>query len=339
MNATESIDVVVMWVDGGDRLWQKEKSKWQGDEQKQAHIDVSSKRYRDWNNLQYLFRGIETFMPWVRKVHFVTNGQKPAWLNLKCNKLNWVRHEDFMPKSYLPTFSANPIELNLHRIKGLSEKFIFFNDDMFVVSPLKPSDFFRNGLPCDQSTLLRITSPDYDEIFWHIVLNDISVINRNFDKWTTIKRNSRKMFSPKNGALSPVLSASYLPLNHLPGFLINHIPQPFLKSTFAEVWKKEGQVLDSVSRHRFRDVMDVNQYLMKWWQFCSGRYAPINRLRTTKNFSIFPAQTQELVKAIEGQKYQMICINDAEVEDFEATKQVVVHSFDKILSKKSEFEK
>lgn len=93
--------------------------------------------------LQYWFRGVEKFAPWVNRIYFVTWGHIPSWLNLSHPKLKVVRHEEFIPTDYLPTFSSHPIELNLHRIKGLSERFVYFNDDTFLIRPVLQEDFFQ----------------------------------------------------------------------------------------------------------------------------------------------------------------------------------------------------
>lgn len=116
------MDFVQLWVDSNDTEWQAEFKLY-------AAINNGDKRdvrYRDWENLKYWFRGIEKFAPWVERVHLVTCGHYPDWLNLNCPKLNFVRHSDFIPSSWLPTFNVNTIELNLHRIKGLAEDFVFF---------------------------------------------------------------------------------------------------------------------------------------------------------------------------------------------------------------------
>src|SRR5699024_690064 len=139
------IDFVICWVDGGDPDWLKEKKRYSHDN----NNDDRDIRYREWGIIKYWFRGVEKFAPWVNKIHFVTWGHTPSWLNVKHPKLNIVKHEDYIPSKYLPTFSSRPIELNLHRIKGLSEQFVFFNDDMFLLKPVKKEDFFKNGLPRD----------------------------------------------------------------------------------------------------------------------------------------------------------------------------------------------
>lgn len=336
----EQIDVIILWVDGSDTQWIKQRNQYLGKTPSEKEIRALAKQFRNWDNLQYLFRGIEQFMPWVRKVHFVTNGQKPTWLNLKSPKLNFVRHSDFMPEEYLPTFNSRAIELNMHRIKGLSERFIYFNDDIFITKPTKYTDFFaRNGLPKDQAVLFRIPGCDYDDTFGHVLLNDIGIINRNFSRNAVLKKYSTKFFSPMNGLLAPALSATFLPTNHFPGFMINHMAQSYLKSTFTEVWDKESEVLHKTSLNKFRNITDVNQYLIREWQFVTGRFSPTNLTKVSKYFSIFPRDLQKACSAIESGKYRMICINDVEVGDFEKTKSAINASFDKILPKKSRFEK
>jgi len=116
------IDFVMIWVDGNDPEWQKEKAKYDGSVVTTANSEV---RYRDWDNLQYWFRAVEKYAPWVNKIHFVTWGHIPKWLDTTNPKLNIVKHSDFIPEEYLPTFSSHTIELNLHRIEGLAEIFQF----------------------------------------------------------------------------------------------------------------------------------------------------------------------------------------------------------------------
>ncbi len=338
-NYAFDIDIVLAWVDGGDPTWLKEKNKYNNKNLSKRQLEYQVRQFRDWENLQFLFRGIESFMPWVRKVHFITAGHKPKWLNYEYKKINWVKHDDYIPYQYLPTFSSHVIELNIHRINDLAEHFIYFNDDMFTISKLRKTDFFSaDGLPKDQSVLFRVPGVSYDDIFGHILLNDIGVINQNFNRKEVIKRHWKKLFSPKNGVLASVLSATFLPTNHFPGFMINHMPQAYLKSTFEDVWSKEADVLDSVCKNKFRTYRDVNQYLMREWQFVTGNYEPTNIMKKTAYFSIFPDQLDALSETITDQKRKMICINDAKVEDFEGTKQRIISSFQKILPNKSEFE-
>ena len=101
----QNIDFVITWVDGNDPEWQREKKARLGHMGIPASVDDRKERYRDWDNLQYWFRGVEKYAPWVRKIHFVTWGHLPKWLNTEHPKLNIVRHEDFIPEKFRPTFN------------------------------------------------------------------------------------------------------------------------------------------------------------------------------------------------------------------------------------------
>ena len=136
----KNIDFIIYWVDGNDKKWQEKRNLYSPTKTQDAGVN----RYRDWENLKYLFRGIEKFAPWVHKVYFVSDNQIPEWLNVQCPKLKIIDHKDYMPQEYLPTFNSRPIELNFHRIRGLSEQFVVFNDDFFITNYVKPTDFFVN---------------------------------------------------------------------------------------------------------------------------------------------------------------------------------------------------
>ena len=103
----EKIDFVIPWVDNTEPEWQKSFETYLP--QSSHSSDTREIRYRNWENLKYWFRGVEKFAPWVNKVHFITCGHKPDWLNLNAPKLHFVKHSDYIPSEYLPTFSTRPI--------------------------------------------------------------------------------------------------------------------------------------------------------------------------------------------------------------------------------------
>ena len=146
MKTDTQIDFVIPWVDDTDPVWRAKKAEYTGVKETEGNTCV---RYRDWDTLKYWFRGVEKFAPWVRYVHFVTDNQKPEWLNIEHPKLRWVKHTDFIPQEYLPTFNSHTIEFNLHRIPDLAEHFVYFNDDVFLIRETKEEDFFVDGIPCD----------------------------------------------------------------------------------------------------------------------------------------------------------------------------------------------
>ena len=103
----------------------------------------SANRFRDNDELRYSLRSIWRFAPWVRHVYIVTNGQVPYWLNLDHPRLTLVTHSDIYPNhSHLPTFSSPSIESHLHRIPGLADYYIYFNDDVLLGNEVWPDDFF-----------------------------------------------------------------------------------------------------------------------------------------------------------------------------------------------------
>ena len=99
-------------------------------------------RFLDRDELRYSFRSIHLFAPWVRKIHLVTAGQVPDWLDTDHPMVNLVDHRDILPADGLPVFNSHAIETSLHTIDGLSEQFLYFNDDFFLGRPVRPEAFF-----------------------------------------------------------------------------------------------------------------------------------------------------------------------------------------------------
>ncbi|KAK5876537.1 hypothetical protein CesoFtcFv8_025881 [Champsocephalus esox] len=108
--------------------------------------DVSASRFEDNEELRYSLRSVEKHAPWVRHIFIVTNGQIPSWLNLDSPRVTVVTHQDiFQNHSHLPTFSSPAIETHIHRIPGLSQKFIYLNDDVMFGKDVWPDDFYSHS--------------------------------------------------------------------------------------------------------------------------------------------------------------------------------------------------
>nr|XP_057934374.1 N-acetylglucosamine-1-phosphotransferase subunits alpha/beta-like [Doryrhamphus excisus] len=108
--------------------------------------DVSASRFEDNEELRYSLRSVERHAPWVRHVFIVTNGQIPSWLNLDNPRVSVVTHQEiFLNHSHLPTFSSPAIESHIHRIPGLSQKFIYLNDDVMFGKDVWPDDFYSHS--------------------------------------------------------------------------------------------------------------------------------------------------------------------------------------------------
>jgi len=132
------MDAVITYVNGSDPIWQQSYMQ-------ATSVPAITKRYRDWDTLRYLLRGIRVNMPFIDKVFLVVSGpsQVPSWADT--SSLQIVLHSDIIPQQYLPTFNSTTIEMFLHRIPGLSEEYLYFNDDVFPMLPCAREDFFQNG--------------------------------------------------------------------------------------------------------------------------------------------------------------------------------------------------
>ena len=327
------IDIVIPWVDGSDPEWIKERALYSGETpQRQAW-------FRDWGLLPYVFRGIETFAPWVRKVHFVTWGHLPDWLNTECEKLNVVKHKDFIPEEYLPTFNSNTIELNFHRIPDLAENFLLFNDDTFIISPVKPSDFYKNGLPRRYG--IHVPDRIHRGDFFYQSLNDIAVINDHFSMKRSVLTHLPKWFSPHYG-LSCLNTLIMLPFPAFYGFYKAHLPVPYQIRTYEQVWNAEPTILDQECRNRFRTSTGVNNWLIEYWSIAEGKFYPQSKKYGTafKANDLKPKRIDTAIDYITNHRGKVTCINDGDLEDNELDQAIIriKEAFDKILPVKCNFE-
>lgn len=330
------IDIVVLWVDGSDPEWQARKRQYLPPTE--ADSD-SANRYRDWGLLPYWFRSVETFAPWVRKVHFVTCGHVPAFLNLHCPKLNFVTHDQFIPQEYLPTFSSHTIEANIHRIPGLSEHFIYFNDDMFLLKPMDKSDFFRDGLPCTYGGEVPWYFNGKVGVWEHAVANNLGVINRHFPKRLSVIQFAKKYMHSSyrwKDNLRTFFLEKLFP-DYFTGFKNLHAPAAYLKKTFDDLWFIEHDLLHATCTDKFRSCSNLNQWVFLWWQVASGQFSPYvvdNLVSGIENKTI-----DMLCDCITKQQHAMICLNDPEYPvDFERLSGRLREAFESLLPQKSSFE-
>lgn len=334
------IDFVIPWVDGSDTEWIAEKNRYQqgGDQ----HELSDSARYREWGTLKYWFRGVEKFAPWVRKIHFVTWGHVPDWLNTDHPKINIVRHEDYIPHEYLPTFSSHTIELNMHRIPGLADQFVYFNDDFFLCKPTKPRDFFKRGLPRDCAAL-NVRCYSLDAPIHMIMVQDTGVINAHFDFPESLLKHGWKWFTPLN-RLKLLRTLVLLGCPRYPGFYEPHTALSYKKSTLEEVWNAEPELLDETCKNKFRDKTDVNQWVFRDWQLASGAFVPRSTAFSTRFFFEGDRDRVEVAKdaaaCIKKQRHSIVCVNDYAMSEseFSEVKKIVIEAFETILPERCSYE-
>ncbi len=292
------MDVVITYVNGLDPEWQKEYERY-------TNIPILEKRFRDWGTLPYLFRGIAENMPFVRKVHLVVSGesQVPEWVNRE--EVNVVLHKDIIPEEFLPTFNCNPIEMCLHRIEGLDEEFLYFNDDMFPMLPCKATDFFRNG-----KGVIGMSR--------HIVRHDMyKQICYNSD------RLARKALGRRGGLL----------------FLRpQHICSPMLRSECEQLYGLvEGEIRSKMTRVRTGE--NLNQYLFLDYMYLKGKI--LGERLSKKHFSVGVVSTAKLREFIEHPSHKLACVNDVQLseERYLELRQTLLESFEKRFPNKSKYER
>ena len=298
------IDFVITWVDMNDPKWKADFSKYSGRKENTKN-GVSEARFRDNGFLRYWFRGVEKFAPWVRRIHFVTSGQKPEWLDESNPKINLVNHKDYIPEEFLPTYNSVVIERYIHRIPGLADHFVYFNDDFYIINTIAPTRFFRNGMPCDIAAFLY--NPSWSQ-WYKRIKNNLKIINRHFDKREVMRRDRDKWFHKSYGSKA---RWNYLlkPYGKFITLRTPHNAQPYLKSTFEEVWAVAGRELTETSVNRFRALNDLTPELFRTWQICRGNFEPYNTYSDTKMFPLM-VRPRQAVRAIYNQSYSLICLND-----------------------------
>jgi capsular polysaccharide phosphotransferase wcwK len=324
------IDLVITWVDGTDPDWLQEKRLYESDVEWSESNNAN--RYRPSENFKYWFRAVERYADWINRIFFITYGHVPEWLNTKNPKLKIVKHTDYIPQEYLPTYNSNVIELNLHRIEELSEHFILLNDDMYFAAPTTADDFFKENLPKDFGIYLPITPR---ESFNHIELNNTILMNKHFKKKRKPFSEWRKFYSLKLGKylVGNIFSIFY---SGILGYKNYHIGLSHLKSTFDLIWEKEPKLLEEVSSHRFRQLSDISHYVMSHWNVESGKFMP-QSIHFGKYFDIW--EVEEIQGAIQNEKYKIICINDTDEDGkFSEYDQKIHQSFQSKFPEKSSFE-
>lgn len=314
------MDAVIAFVDMNDLDWQKlyyfyVKNK----------IDVS--RYRDWGTLKYVLRGIQYNMPFIDKVHLVLmqESQIPSWLNVNADNLHIVYHKDFVPVKYLPTFNCNTLELHLHKIPGLAEQFIYFNDDMIPIHPSVSTDYFA-----DDKVVMD---------FKKIIYNDTDFKNR--PGFYSICANSEN-------AAREMLGLDLLSYFNYT-WRAEHTISPMFKSinklVYSKLKQKDIRNTCSISRTKF----NLNQYLYLDYLYhidkviikeLSFKYIP--SIYWNKAFNFYPSGTEWFKNEFDGlDTIKNICINDYKFNDPEIAGQCIQIANDyleTVLPHKSKFE-
>lgn len=326
---------MLTWVNMDDPEWREDFARYSGKKGIESN-GVSDARFRDNGFLRFWFRGISAFAPWVRRIHIIVADtcKLPEWLDTANPKLNIVRHSQIIPSQYLPTFNSVVIERYMHLIPGLSDHFVYFNDDFYIIRPVTQERFFRDGLPCDIAAFKYHLSLSQ---WYKTIKNNVRLINRHFDKREVMRRDHDKWFDPSYGSRA---RWNYLlkPYGRFITLRIPHNAQPYLKQTFTQVWESVGKELAETSVNRFRDKSDYTPELFRMWQICLGNFAPYNTYSDTKMFPLV-VRPKQAIRAIYEQKYSLICLNDnVHIRNYAQVMENLRNAFLHILPEKCEFE-
>ena len=255
----EHIDLVVTYVDGNEPVWRSNLS--------QFNNNYNKLRFRNWNLMRFWFRGIEKNMPFIHNIYFVVSNieQVPNWINRR--HVNVVLHADIIPKQLLPTFTSTTIEMFLHKIPNLSEKFIYSNDDTFANNSILPEYFFtEQGLT--RHTLKKKDSAN-KKIFWMQCKNSWKLAQSLAD----MTDNSKEYF------------------------YIGHSMTPMLKSVFEEVHQKAyGKILEKCTK--FREPWNFNQYLFPDYALLTRRAENASEDELTLKYVLVSDKINKLSNAI-----------------------------------------
>ncbi len=269
-----TIDYVVPMVFDDDLQWQQEYK---------SHMHVaeyrtgSACRYRSWGLEPLLVRCIKKFMPFVSTIIIILarESQKKPWMD--DDRIRVVYHRDFIPEKYLPVFNSCIIEMFIPYIDGLSEHFIYGNDDMFPLSGMSASDFFARGLPVQHY--------------------DVKKFPATMNIFHGKCRDQQRMVA---AAFGKELGDDVWMYN-------GHCLAPLLKSSCLEARERfEKEVTGGITPYRSRT--SYNQYLYVLWQYFTGRYVD-GRVKSTY---LSVKDTKEKICSVLGGAHGVVCVNDNE---------------------------
>lgn len=271
------VDVVYTWVNHADAAWRAQIAGYRDLD------EIDWERYRANDELRYSMRSIHRFAPWVRNVFVVTNCQRPDWLADHA-KVRWVPHEAVFPPSehYLPTFNSHAIESCLMRVEGLSEQFVYMNDDVFMGMPVAKSDLFApNGM-----------SLSYLERYG-VVFGDVAGDNPDY---LNAAINGRRLIEKTFGVSPTQLHA--------------HTAHALRKSVLLEMEQRFPERFDSVRRARFRSREDLSIVSFLYHHYAYQRRRAL-RVPAVNAHLVRPANSAEsYVEMLAGRPRPFFCIND-----------------------------
>jgi len=242
------LDAVVLWVDGNDPvLAEKRKSYLRKENKTVKHSGALPTRFASNNEIRYCILSILAFAPFVRKIFIVTDGQDPG-LNKeidhhfpgKSNIVRIIDHKEIFRgfDQYLPSFNSSSIESMIWRIEGLSDNFIYFNDDVFLIRETTPEDWFIDNKPVLRG---KWKIPPYKKMLGKYIK---TVINRNILK--------NPDYQPRLSFYIRQWKAARLPGMKFRYYFYCHIPHPLSRKRLEDFFTSNTDLLKKNISYRFR---------------------------------------------------------------------------------------
>ena len=307
------IDLVYTWVDGSDPEWQRRRAEVSGTP---YHPEAASDaRYISRDELRYSLRSVHMFAPWVRKIYIVTDDQVPAWLDTRRANIQMVSHKEiFSDSSALPTFSSRAIESQLHHIDGLSEHFLYLNDDMFFARPVTPDLFFTGNGMSKFFPSKNLIPPGDASV-------DVTPVQAG-------AMNNRRLLERRFGRK----------ITHT----LQHAPYALQRSVRAEIEREFPKEYRATMMSRLRELhtITVTSSLHHYYAYLTGRAVP-GQLSYGYIRLDAPKITRRLARALARRDYDTLCLNDSTSSFAEVEKQktILTPFFESYFPIRSPYEK
>lgn len=308
------VDLVMTWVNGSDPAWlERKRAALVALHRAPDDASASERLYRDNGELRYALRSIERNAAWFRTLYLVTDDQVPDWLDTGNPRLRVVSHRElFAEVGHRHVFNSHAIAARLHHLPGLSDRYIYLNDDIFFARPTTPDLFFHaNGVAkffLSRSTLPSTQAHDAPE-HEQARRNSAQLVEREFGVAVT-----------NNFFHAPVAQR---------GDVLADLEHRF-PEVFAQTWR---------SQFRSADDLEVNGWLHHYWAFCTGRAVPAGI-----RYDYFRAAADEdtlrrMARLLDRRDYDVFCVNDDDEATEEQRRANVVEYLESYFPTPSSFEK
>ena len=308
------IDIVYLWVNGNDPQWRAKRRACIGESGEKVDVNCEG-RYRDNDELKYSLRSLEKYAPWIRRIFIVTDNQVPDWLDTSNECIRIVDHTEIMPAESLPCFSSTLIEHFICRIPGLSEHFLYANDDTFINKPVTPDTFFaEDGLP-----VIRFIRSPFRDLYLSFRKKVLGIPLGNYIQ---IVRNSAKLVKKRYGIY-------YNGRAH-------HNIDSYLKSDYRHTGEIFGQEIKGMLHNHVRNANDIHRSIYAYTALAENRgHLRYVTQRTSFRFLIYNHRHYGKLRRYDP---VFFCMNDSECAS-DSDRQRVTAFLEKRFPEKSRFEK